>query len=83
METSVTPTVLRVGPYRLFFFAGDRPEPRHVHVERDGREAKFWLESMTLVRNRGFSRLELSRVTSLVRKHRAQLMEAWDAFFSE
>lgn len=54
-----------------------------MHVERDGREAKFWLESMTLVRNRGFSRLELSRVTALVRKHRAQLMEAWDAFFSE
>lgn len=29
------PTVLRVGPYRFFFYAGDRSEPAHVHVERD------------------------------------------------
>ncbi|MBI5039684.1 MAG: hypothetical protein HZB57_00240 [Gammaproteobacteria bacterium] len=29
------PTILRVGPYRFFIYAGDRDEPRHVHVERD------------------------------------------------
>lgn len=28
------PTVLRVGPYRFFFYSGDGDEPRHVHVER-------------------------------------------------
>src|SRR5262245_19824181 len=32
------PTVLRVGPFRFFFYAGDGGEPPHVHVERD--EAK-------------------------------------------
>ena len=31
------PTILRVGPYRFFFYAGDSAEPRHVHVE-------LWLE---------------------------------------
>ncbi|MGB0911926.1 MAG: DUF4160 domain-containing protein [Nitrospirales bacterium] len=35
------PTVLRVGPYRFFFFAGDRNEPSHVHIERDEKIAKF------------------------------------------
>ena len=38
------PTVLRVGPYRCFFFAGDRMEPPHVHVERDDHRAKLWLD---------------------------------------
>jgi hypothetical protein len=38
------PTVLRVGPYRCFFFAGDRNEPPHVHVERDTNRAKVWLD---------------------------------------
>lgn len=31
------PTVLRVGPYRFFFYAGDRNEPQHIHVERDDK----------------------------------------------
>ncbi len=25
------PTALRSGPYRLFFYSGDRHEPLHVH----------------------------------------------------
>lgn len=43
------PTVLRSGPYRFFFYAGDRHEPTHVHVERDASKAKFWLEPISLV----------------------------------
>ncbi|MGH8747327.1 MAG: DUF4160 domain-containing protein, partial [Burkholderiales bacterium] len=33
------PTALRKGPYRFFFYAGDRNEPVHVHVERDDNVA--------------------------------------------
>ena len=32
LTIAAMPTVLRVGPYRLFFFSADRDEPRHVHV---------------------------------------------------
>jgi hypothetical protein len=32
------PIVLRIGPYRFFFYAGDRPEPPHIHVERERSE---------------------------------------------
>lgn len=35
------PTVFRSGPYRFFFYAGDRDEPHHIHVERDDKVAKF------------------------------------------
>jgi len=39
---SMAPTVVRDGPYRLFFFS--REEPRfHVHVAHPDGEAKFWL----------------------------------------
>ena len=34
------PTILRVGPYRFFFYAGDRDEPEHIHVERDDNVTK-------------------------------------------
>jgi hypothetical protein len=52
------PTVLRSGPYRAFFYAGDRDEPPHVHVERDRSKAKYWLEPVALVSSSGFSRGE-------------------------
>ena len=35
------PTVLWKGPYRFFFYSGDRNEPAHIHVEHENRVAKF------------------------------------------
>ena len=50
------PTVLRSGPYRVFFYSGDRDEPRHVHVEREASLAKFWLDPVRLAESGGFRR---------------------------
>jgi hypothetical protein len=75
------PTVLRVGPFRFFFYAGDGGEPPHVHVERDDCEAKFWLDPVRLERSRGFRRKEINRVRKLVEEQREQLLEGWNAFF--
>ncbi len=35
------PTVLVEGPYRFFWYSGDRTEPPHVHVERDDDTRSF------------------------------------------
>jgi len=75
------PTVLRVGPYRFFFYAGDRDEPPHVHVEREDKVAKFWLDPVRLHRSGGFSRTEVGRIQKLVSNHRTELLEAWNAYF--
>lgn len=42
------PTVLRIGPYRFFFFSRENNEPAHVHIEAGGKEAKIWLASLEL-----------------------------------
>lgn len=75
------PTVLRVGPFRFFFFAGDRDEPPHIHVERDDCEAKFWLEPVRLEWSHGFRRKEINRIRKLAEEHREQLLEIWNEFF--
>ena len=75
------PTVLRVGPYRFYFYSNDAEEPKHIHVARDGHVAKFWLEPVRIQRSGGFSRVEIRRVSVLVRKHQREFKEAWDAFF--
>lgn len=75
------PTILRVGPYRFFFYVGNHDEPRHVHIERDDNVAKVWLDPVRLQRNIGFSAVELNRIRRLVQEHRDQLVEAWDGYF--
>jgi hypothetical protein len=76
------PTVLRHGPYRCFFYAGDRDEPPHVHVEREDKEAKFWLAPVRPQRNRGFTRKELNRIERLLEEHQECLMRCWDEYFN-
>ena len=75
------PTVLRSGPFRFFFYAGDGGEPPHVHVERDDCEAKFWLDPVRLERSHGFRRQEINRIRALVDEHQQQLLESWHEFF--
>jgi len=76
-------TVLRIGPYRFFFYAGDRDEPPHMHVERDEQIAKFWLVPMRVQYSRGFSRQELNRIQQLVEAHHTQRLESWNAYFHD
>jgi hypothetical protein len=76
------PTVLRVGPFRLFFYAGDQNEPPHVHVEHDDSEAKFWLDPVRLAWTHGFNRKEINRARKVVDEHREQLLEIWNEFFN-
>lgn len=77
------PTVLRVGPYRFFFYAGDGGEPPHVHVQRDHREAKFWLQPVRLARNERYTRPELRRIESIIGENEAFILERWREFFGQ
>ena len=75
------PTVLRLGPYRFFFYAGDLDEPPHVHVERDDCQAKFWLAPVRFQRNKGFKRAELKKIERLIELNQEGLMRDWDDYF--
>ncbi|MDQ3650706.1 MAG: DUF4160 domain-containing protein [Acidobacteriota bacterium] len=75
------PTVLRAGPYRIYFYSHEPNEPPHVHVDRDALSAKFWLNPVSLARNLGFGGRELRQVERLVRENQAALLEAWNGRF--
>jgi len=75
------PTVLRVGPYRFFFYANEGAEPAHVHVERDQHWAKWWQHPVRLASSSGFGRHELGRLRGIVEQHEAALLEEWHEFF--
>ena len=71
------------GPYRFFFYASDRHEPAHVHVERDDHVAKFWLEPIRLRWSGGFGATELRRIHRLIDRYRGDLLRSWDEYFGE
>ena len=77
----MSPTVLRIGAYRLFFFSNEGEEPPHIHVERDRNLAKFWLGPVRLARTSGFASHELTKIDALVRDNEARLLESWREFF--
>ncbi len=66
------------GPYRSFFYSFDCHEPRHVHVQRERMNCKFWLEPLALAKNNGFSPHELNRIRKLVQDNLLKILEAWD-----
>lgn len=75
------PTVLRVGPYRFFFFSHESDEPPHVHVDRDNFTAKFWLGPVQLAKAIGYSAHEVGTIQKLVMEHEQEILEAWNGYF--
>jgi len=75
------PTILRIGPYRFFFYTGDRDEPEHIHVERDDKIAKFWLNPIRLQSSRGFSRKEIRQMQQIIQENQIQLIKGWNEYF--
>ncbi len=76
------PTVLGVGPYRFFFYAGDRNEPNHIHVEHGDNIAKFWLDPVRLQRSGGFNRGEIRKIHKIIIENHLKILEAWNEYFS-
>ena len=75
------PTLLRIGPYRFYFYSHEPNEPRHVHIDRDECTAKFWLQDTALAQNVGFSAKELRVIQGHVADNREAFEKAWHDFF--
>ena len=76
------PTIYREGPYRVYFHSHEPDEPPHVHVDRGDQSAKFWIVTVSLARNLGFSAVELGRIQRMLRERRTLLLEKWYERFS-
>jgi hypothetical protein len=78
------PTVFTWNGYRFFFFAneGMPREPRHIHVRKGEKLAKFWLEpDVKLAMSYDMTSAEIGRLTAVVEEHAEQFRRAWDEYF--
>ena len=69
------PTVLRIGPYRFYFYIHEPNEPLHVHIDRDSSSGKFWLQKVALADNLGFAKKELNELHKMVNQHQQHLLD--------
>ena len=76
------PTILRIGPYRFFFYSNEQGEPAHIHVQRDRMLAKFWLNPVSIAGSTRFSPRDLRKIEELVVENKDTLMESWNEYFS-
>jgi hypothetical protein len=74
------PTVLRVGAYRFHFYSDERGEPAHIHVRTSDGECKFWLDPITLAKNRGLAAHEVRTIERLVYEHQDLLKEKYNEY---
>jgi hypothetical protein len=76
------PTILRIGPYRFFFYSNENGEPAHIHIQRERMLAKFWLKPVVLASSTRFSSQELKQLETMVTENQVTLLEAWNEYFS-
>ena len=72
------PVVLRVKGYKFWFYEADLDEPPHVHVGREGRKAKFWLDPMKVARSGNFKPIELRQIERIIKDNRDFLLSVWE-----
>ena len=76
------PTVLRWKGYRFHFYADERQEPPHIHIENGEKDGKMWLDSLTFAYVYGFTTKEQREILEIIRSNAAMLRTAWDEFHS-
>ncbi|MDY3848462.1 MAG: DUF4160 domain-containing protein [Prevotella sp.] len=76
------PTLFIIFGFRFMFYPNDHT-PIHIHVIKDGNEAKYNVEPMELVFNHGFKKNDLSLIESLVWENKDVIIERWHNYFNK
>lgn len=77
----MSPKFLEISGY--VFKTYSREESRmHVHVLKDGKEAKYWLEpEIELADNEKFKSHELSKIVKIIKEYEQDFKKQWRQYF--
>jgi hypothetical protein len=57
------------------------PEPAHVHIAKDRKSAKVWLQSLEVEYAQGYNERELKALLAMVAENRDDWIRSWNEFF--
>ncbi len=68
----------------IFKFYSDDHEPIHVHIEKDGHEAKYnVVPEVTQVYNHGFKKNEIKMIESVIEENVEVIIDRWHNYFGK
>ena len=77
------PTLFIIFGFRFLFYSNDH-EPIHVHVIKDGHEARFQVEpEVILLENKGLKVSELRMAESVIEENREVIIARWQEYFQD
>ena len=75
------PTLLVKYGLRFFFFSDENKfKPPHIHVEKGGRTAIFWLEPVSMQKNRRMKPKELAEASKIIVEYRKEFLRKYNEF---
>lgn len=75
------PKVFEWRGWRFEFYSLDRDESPHVHIRKDRKETKIWLNSLNVARNKRCTEKELSDLLRIVGENQQEFLEKWHEHF--
>lgn len=76
------PTLFFAFGMRFFFYSNEH-EPIHVHVRNADGEAKFSVEALRCIDNKGLKNKDLRLAKVLIEENKELILKAWHAHFSK
>lgn len=78
----IMPTVFIFFGFRFMFYSDDH-EPIHIHVIKDGHEAKYNINPLEMVYNHGFKKNEIALIESIIMENEEIIASRWRNFFNK
>ncbi|MDO9418136.1 DUF4160 domain-containing protein [Pararhizobium sp.] len=69
--------------WRFEFYSLDRFEPPHVHIRKERKETKIWLDRLSVARNKRCTQKELNELLDVVKDHQQEFLERWNEHFGD
>ncbi|KJJ85249.1 hypothetical protein OMAG_000859 [Candidatus Omnitrophus magneticus] len=79
----MSPTIFRTKGYRFYFLSNEETR-RHIHVECERGEAKYWIEpTISLAVFYKLSAKELNVIQKIVEKRKHEILKEWEKHFGK
>ena len=76
------PTIFIFFGFRFMFYSNDHA-PIHIHILKDGHEAKYNVDPVELVFNHGFKKHYILLIESVLEEDREIVIDRWKDYFKE
>ena len=76
------PIIKRIRGYRFYFWSRENDEPPHIHVSKQGKQCKIWLDDLTVAHSY-FPNHELTKIKKMVDENIIEIRNKWNEHFEK